>query len=127
MPDGELVSKLLWFGLWTVAEAWWLSDLVLGVTRRGRRPHLARLIHRALGPAYLPCVFGAVALDILTGKVHGPLDMLGDGIWAATAVWIWIGREKDDDDDWKRLLHRIAGRVKSLGHRLTVAPEGSPA
>jgi hypothetical protein len=113
--------------LYIVTLAWWISDAVLYFNRGRARPPAARVIHRILGPAFLPCAAGVVVLDVLSGP-SGTWGYVSDGLYLGGSIFGWVMREKDDDDDdWKRLLHRIAGRVKSLGHRLTVEPEGASA
>jgi hypothetical protein len=113
-----------------VALVWYLANLAVQIRRRAGTtsgPSLAKVVRRQLGPVFLPSIFGSVVIDALTGQIHGGAGVALDGIRVVVAILAWITRGRDDDDDWKRLLHRIAGRVRSLGHRLTVEPEGASA
>jgi hypothetical protein len=74
----------------------------------------------------LPGCWAYVAHDIMTG--HAPSGWIVLASVGDTVFW-WLVRNDGDDDFRKRLRDRVSGVVKSLGHRLVVAPvpAGSPA
>jgi hypothetical protein len=51
-------------------------------------------------------------------------SLLGDTMSVLScviALWMYVS-DKDDDDRWKRRRDKAAGKIKSLGHKLVVAP-----
>jgi hypothetical protein len=68
-------------------------------------------------------VIAAPVLDVLSG--------VGDHHWWTPFLYVWNGwiwwayRNAGDDDEWKRKAKRLAEKVKQVGTKLVVVPQGA--
>ncbi len=113
-----------WLWGWTVLYVAVLFTYLAGRSTLpfGRTPH--RLIREFSAEAHPFMPFAYLAnLAILTwGEPLGSRAAQFAITGMALAGWFL---DKDDDERWKRRRRRLGGKVRSLGHRLVVAPAGA--
>lgn len=130
-----MIPGSTWWTIWTVAET--VGNATVGVFvfsgiwmyfKRHFKPgagdvpprvrKVFRVTKRLFWVAFVLEWAGAIVL-------RGPLDWW-QALLLLNEVWTYYTlRDEDDDDFYKRMRKKATDVVKSLGHRLVVAPAGS--
>lgn len=76
-------------------------------------------IWQTLWPLGLPAIISQLLDNQADGDYVGML-LNGFSLWG----W-WLLRNWPDDNHWKRRAKKLGSKVKSLGHRLVIAPAGA--
>jgi hypothetical protein len=116
MVTAGLVNLCCTVGMiWQLTSFLLMLNLVHGDTRR--------LVNQVWAWLKWPTLAAFVMLPIL----FMPLNFWGFLGSSWNFVCWWFYKDAGDDDDWKRLLKRFAGRVQQLGAKLVIVAEPATA